>query len=334
MNIVSKSNRKPPVILLFGPTASGKSRIIFNLLGTGCEIINADSQQVYKYLNIGTAKPDRKDLDRIPHHLVSILDPKNQFNAGRFVQETDKLISQIFNKHKIPFLAGGTGFYLKNFIYGLPKAPPSNAIIRERLKKDADKTGLHQLYNKLLVVDPEYAASIEENDTLRIIRALEVYEISGKPLSVFKVPEKERDDIVMYKIGLSLPREELYERINNRVERMFDKGLVNEVKFLIHKGYTLSDPGMKGIGYREFFLMQTGCFLFNDVKELIKKNSRRFAKRQITFFKSFHNVSWYHPDDLKGIQTGIEQFLKKFLPDSSYPVDLFQNKGIRNHTLS
>lgn len=327
MNIVSKSKIKPPVILLFGPTASGKSRIVFHLLGKGCEIINADSRQVYKCLDIGTAKPDKEDLDRIPHHLVSILDPKKQFNAGKFVQETDTRIFQIFKKGKIPFLAGGTGFYLKNFIYGLPEAPPSNTIVREKLKKTVEKMGLHYLFYKLLDVDPAYAASIKQNDALRIIRALEVFEISGKPLSSFTIPVKERDDFLMYKIGLSLPREELYCRINNRVEEMFKKGLVNELRLLIQRGYTPSDPGMKGIGYREFFVMQTGCFLFNDVKELIKTNSRRFAKRQITFFKSFQNVSWYHPDDFKGIQSGIEVFLKKALPAPSYPVDLFQDKA-------
>ena len=176
-----------------------------------------------------------------------------------------------------------------------------------------------------MAVDPDYAFTIKKNDTLRILRALEVYEISGKPLSLFKVPQEERDDLLMYKIGLSLPRPELHKRINSRVERMFEKGLVDEVRSLIHKGYTPADPGMKSIGYREFFLMQCGCLLFNDVKELIKRNSRQYAKRQITFFKSFYNVSWFHPDDLKGIKAGIAGFLEKVVPDSSYMADLFQN---------
>ncbi|MBN2536006.1 MAG: tRNA (adenosine(37)-N6)-dimethylallyltransferase MiaA [Spirochaetales bacterium] len=329
MNIVSKSKVKPPVIILFGPTASGKSHIIVNLLGKGCEVINADSQQVYKFLDIATAKPAKEDIDRIPHHLVGIIDPKRQFNAGRFVREAEKLVFHIFKKRKLPVLAGGTGFYLKNFIYGLPEAPPSSLPVRERLKQEAGKKGIACLFNKLMDCDPEYAASIEKNDLLRIIRALEVYEISGKPLSSFNVPVKERDDMIMYKIGLSLPREELYNRINNRVEEMFEKGLVDELRFLIHKGYTPSDPGMQGIGYQEFFLMQTGCFLFTDIKELIKQNTRRFAKRQITFFKSFQDVSWFHPADVKGIQSGIENFLKKYSPYSPYTADLFQKEGIK-----
>jgi tRNA dimethylallyltransferase len=328
LNIASKSKIKPPVILLFGPTASGKSHIIFTLLGKGCEVINADSQQVYKYLDIGTAKPEKKELERVPHHLVSILDPKEQFNAGKFVRETNTLISRIFKKGKLPILAGGTGFYLKNFMYGLPAAPPSDTDIREQLRRRAEKEGINHLYLKLKDVDPVYASHIQKNDALRIIRALEVYKISGRPLSTFSLPGKEREDIVMYKIGLTLPREKLYERINNRVEKMFEKGLVDEVRFLIREGYTSRDPGLKSIGYREFFLIQAGCFLFKDSKELIKQNTRRFAKRQITYFKSFHNVSWFHPEDVDGIRSGITCFLKNHLPSLKAvgfsPDDLFK----------
>jgi tRNA dimethylallyltransferase len=320
LNIASKSKKRKPVILLFGPTASGKSRIILEVLGQGFEVINADSQQVYKYLDIGTAKPAKEEMVHIPHHLVDICDPKEQFNAGKFVSKANEIIPRIFSRNKIPLVSGGTGFYIKNFIYGLPPAPPSDPEVRKYIRKKVKARGLETLYKDLCIVDPVYAQKIQENDSLRIIRALEVYEISGKPLSSFQLPEKEREDIVMYKLCLAPGREELYKRIENRVEKMFACGLVDEVRSLIQRGYSTYDPGMKSIGYHEFFLMQLGCFLFQDIKDLIKRNTRHYAKRQITFFKSFDNVSWFHPDDCEGIQKGIKEFLAINYPAKMYGV--------------
>ncbi|MBN2441677.1 MAG: tRNA (adenosine(37)-N6)-dimethylallyltransferase MiaA [Spirochaetales bacterium] len=317
MNTDSKNKKKPPVILFFGPTASGKSDLILDVFGSRFEIINSDSQQVYKYLDIGTAKPDKAAMERVPHHLVSICDPKQQFNSGEFVKQANLHIDLILKRHKIPLISGGTGFYIKNFIYGMPETPPSDPEIREKLQTIAQKKGLPCLYKRLEDVDRDYARRIDQNDTLRIIRALEVFEISGKPLSLFHIPARERDDLAMYKIGLSLARPELHKRIERRVEQMFDMGLIDEVRSLIERGYSLTDPGMKSIGYREFFMMQTGCFSFDDVKEFIKASTRQYAKRQITFFKAFENVCWFHPDDHEGIRKGINEFLEKIIPDSS-----------------
>lgn len=314
MNIASRNRYPLPVIIISGPTAVGKSHTVYKILGTKCEIINADSRQIYKYLNIGTAKPSQSELKRIPHHLINEINPKDQFNAGMFVRSANRIVCDIYSRGRIPFVIGGTAFYIKSFLYGLPEAPPSDHRIRVQLKKTAEKKGLAYLFNKLSEVDPIYANKIKKNDKLRIIRALEVYKISGKPVSSYYVPDKIRKDFIFHLIGLNLDRETLYRRINERVETMFAIGLIDEIKLLIKKGFLQNDPGMKGIGYREFFQMQYTCFLLKDIKDLIKQNTRNLAKRQLTFLKSLKTVRWFKPDDVDGIKIDIINFLKKKLP--------------------
>lgn len=304
--------RKPEktrVVLILGPTASGKSEILYNLIDTNYEVINADSLQVYKYLDIGTAKPSNEQLKKIKHYLIDLLLPSDQFNAGDFIRYTEQYIKNITAESKIPVICGGTAFYLKSFLYGLPEIPGSSALIRSQLQQEMESLGCVQLYRQLQEIDPVYAATVSENDKLRIMRALEVYRISGKPLSSFKLSKTLRQDYSLLLIGLLPPREELYRRINERVDRMFAAGLVDEIRKLLKMGYTESDPGMRGIGYKEFFDMQKYGFTPKQVKELIKKNSRHYAKRQITFFHSFKEVNWFSPDQL----TVIRECLNKFL---------------------
>lgn len=288
----------------------GKTALIFSLFKNNYEIINADSMQVYRRMDIGSAKPSDRMLEEIPHHLIDILYPSQQFNAGMFVEMADELVGEILSRGRIPVISGGTAFYFKSYLFGLPDLPPGNRQVREELQKELAANGLGSLYSELIKVDPARAGQIDSSDSYRILKALEVFRSEGRPISSYNVPEKVRDGINPLIIGLDRPRNILYERINRRVDEMFACGLVDEVKGLMEKGYTHDDPGMKGIGYSEFFLQaRTGEFTFRDVSEIIKRNSRRYAKRQLTFFRKLPEVRWFHPED-GGIRDTVLGYLK------------------------
>ena len=303
--------RSEPVIVVFGPTAVGKTgfiELLFSRL-SNIEIINADSMQVYRYLNVGTAKPSDQLRERITHHLIDVVEPTFQFNAGQFVHRAERLLPEIRGRGKTPILCGGTAYYLRSFITGLPDSPPGDPSIRRELKRELEDRGVQPLLDELARVDPRTRARLKDQDTYRIIRALEVYRGSGRPLSSYVNPNKPRQGYVFLLLGLKREREQLYTRIGERVERMFRDGLVEEVKALLRMGFGFEDPGMRGIGYREFFHLQKGCTTLGGVKEMIKRNSRRYAKRQITFFKSLEGVVWASPDDLDAASFRIKEFL-------------------------
>ena len=306
-------NNSIHVLILFGPTASGKTAVlknVFNFSGLKTEVISADSMQVYRGMDIGTAKPSAEERATLPHHLIDIRDPSEQFNAGDFVRLADKACLQIAQRGSLPVISGGTGFYLKNFILGLSEAPPSDQEIRMRLKLDLKEKGIAALMEELAICDPVSAGRIHINDEYRLLRALEVYRSCGRPLSSFEVnsaicrsdaacADKIRADYRFTIIGLSRPREELYRRINLRCARMFEQGLAAEVRSLFEAGFTPNDPGMRAIGYREFFVeseeAQDKWRLSEDldgVQALVAQNSRRYAKRQITFFAKIPGVKW------------------------------------------
>jgi tRNA dimethylallyltransferase len=314
---------KIPVILLFGPTASGKTELLESLcLKQGklvAEVVSADSMQVYKGMDIGTAKPTKEYQELIPHHLIDEKTPDEPFCAGDFVRLADKACVQIAARGRVPILCGGTGFYLKNFVQGLPEAPLSDLNIRNNLKAELDRDGPNKLMDRLESVDPISAARIHINDHYRILRALEVFESSGKPLSSYAQVSQE-DDVSRpeYKFmlyGLRRSRENLYSRINSRTNQMFSMGLENEIRDLFHNGYAPPDPGMRAIGYQEFFTEnELGNLVFlpetvNDsdkpalletIERLIARNSRRYAKRQETFFTSLPNVHWLDAEHRTG----------------------------------
>ena len=295
-----------PVPVLFGPTASGKTGVLSRLFGSGglcplkAEVVSADSMQVYRGMDIGTAKPSARERERLPHHLIDIWDPCEQFNAGDFVRLALEAIADIASRGAVPVVSGGTGFYLKNLILGLPKAPPSDAAIRDALKLELREKGAAALMGELARFDPVSAGRIHLNDEYRLLRALEVFRACGQPLSSFDVSAKPASADTEHglrcrfiPLGLFRPREELYRRIGERCAAMFSQGLPGEVSRLDEAGYTPRDPGLRAIGYREFFVEDEaspgGYRLSNDlagVGELIVRNSRRYAKRQITFFAS------------------------------------------------
>ncbi len=288
----------------------GKTGIVAELFGADGEVISADSMQAYRGLDVGTAKPDKTVCARIAHHLIDIRDPDEQYNAGDFVTAADKIIQDIASRGKIPIVSGGTPFYLRNFIYGLPETPLGNPVVRAQIVSEIEKKGLESVYNCLASVDPEAAEKISPRDAYRVERALEVYRTTGKKLSSFSVSHTPRSVFDMLLIGLDRPPEELNRRIELRVERMFAQGLVSEIASLIRAGCREDTPGMQAIGYGEFFRMRKdGCLTLAGVREQITRNTRKYAKRQKTFFRRFPATAWFHADEVDAISRKIREFL-------------------------
>ena len=299
------------LVVLFGPTGVGKSELA-GCLATrfpGLEIVNADSLQVYRYLDIGTAKPSAATRQAIPHHLIDIVDPDVQFDAGQFVRCAEQALAEIRARGGLPLLCGGTAYYLRSFICGLPEAPASDPRVRQQLKEELASRGLGELLAELARVDPATRSAVAEADAYRVLRALEVYRASGRPLSSFANPGRPRADYAFLTLGLTRERPELYSRIDARVEGMFAAGLCREVAGLLARGYGPGDPGLRGIGYREFFLLQRGCWTLAELREAIQRHSRHYAKRQITFFKSLPGVEWLPAGEPERIAGRIAGFL-------------------------
>lgn len=287
---------------MFGPTGVGKTALLEQLFAQGYEVVNADSKQIYRHLDIGSAKPGPEIISRIPHHLIDIKEPWEHFSVGEFVKEADAACRVIEDHGNIPVICGGTAYYFKHFYFGLPESPKSDPETRERVARMAASHGLAWCHTKLAEVDPISARKIHPADGYRITRALEVFEASGRPLSSFHVPTKARKGLKPVIIGLQRGRDELEQRIIQRVEHMFAAGLQEEFDRLIEMGATPDWPGMQGIGYREFFEAQKEPRMNRQmIADLIVRNSRLYAKRQMTFFKSLPDVHWVHPCDLDSI---------------------------------
>ena len=286
----SKLDSKIPVLVIFAPTASGKTaltRELFSPQGShfilNAEVISADSQAVYKEMDIGTAKPDKSLCIEIPHHLINLLNPDQQYNVSDFVDEADEACQQIYSRGRLPVICGGTGFYIRNFLYGLAPTPISDEKLRNELKERIAREGNDALYEELKKIDPESAEKIHPNDAYRICRALEVYYLTGQKRSSFK-PEGQgqlRSKYDFLFIVLEPQREVLYERIRQRVDMMFDAGLEKEVRALIAKGYTKETPGMNAIGYSEWFESNN----IEEIREAIKHHSCKYAKKQYTYIR-------------------------------------------------
>lgn len=322
----NKNTAKVPVLVIFAPTAAGKTALLQDLFGKGspyffkgkAEVVSADSMQVYRSMNIGTAKPDIDLQNELPHHLIDLCNPDEQFSASKFIDCAQECCKEIYSRKKIPVIAGGTGFYIKSFLQGLPDTPPSDPEVRQNLKEREKSEGIEKLYSELQQIDPISAARINKNDAYRILRAIEVYICAKRPLSSFKIPNELRDGFDFCTIVIGRGREELYERINKRVDIMFDQGLEAEYNSLIKAGYKSDSPGMSAIGYREFAeIFPDGIpsvknddvlqKLF-DIREKIKKDSRNYAKKQYTIMKDIPEAEFL---PLYGEQTISGAILEK-----------------------
>jgi tRNA dimethylallyltransferase len=278
--------------------------------------------QVYRHMDVGTAKPPAWLRRRLPHHLLDVVEPDCQFNAGEFVHRADALVTEILGRGGRPLLCGGSAYYLRSFINGLPDAPPADAGVRAALKAELARRGLAALREELRQVDPVSFRAIGAQDSYRVLRALEVYRVSGKPRSSFLNPGVPRSCYRFLLIGLQRPREELYRRIDTRVEEMLEGGLASEVRELLARGYGAGDPGLRGIGYKEFLDMRAGCLSMPEVAGLIKRNSRRYAKRQVTFFGSLPGVRWHSPEDVSTLRALIDSHFAEGVEQASRGVPL------------
>ena len=295
-------------MVLFGPTAVGKTALTEELFSKGFEIINADSVQVYRFLDIASAKPEKELVEKIPHHLVDIRFPWEQYNSGDFCKDAERLIKEINERGNIPLITGGTAYYFKQLLYGPSSTPESNPKTREEIQRTIDDIGLDKAYEMLMSLDMEAAKKIDKNDRYRISRALEVIKDTGRPLSSFPVSDTLREDIDFVIIGLKREKKELEERIRKRVDIMFDSGALREMKALLSMGADLSWPGMQGIGYREWFnAMESGEVNISIIKDMIIRSSIKYAKRQMTFFSSFSDTLWFSPNDIEKIKGYLEE---------------------------
>lgn len=293
-------NNKEKVVVLIGPTAVGKTKISIDLAKKfNGEIISGDSMQIYREMDIGTAKIMPAEMEGIPHHLLDIKNPDESFSVAEFQQLVRKKITEITNRGKLPMIVGGTGLYIQSVIYDYRFSEgPADSIFRESLEKRVLTEGIMPLYEELKQVDPEAALKIHPNNTRRVIRALEVYHCTGKSMSDY---QSEQTPELLYDvalIGLTMEREELYSRINERVDIMMDQGLLDEVKSLYDRG--IHDcQSIQAIGYKEIYDYFNGKTTLETAIEQLKQNSRRYAKRQLTWFRNKMDVKWYEriPDE-------------------------------------
>ena len=286
------------IVILTGPTAVGKTKLSIDLAKSiNGEIISADSIQVYKKLDIGSAKITKEEMQGVKHYLVDVLDPKEDFNVYIFKEMASNAISEILNKGKTPIIVGGTGFYIQSVIYDIDFNEEDNSIVRKELEEIAKEKGNIYLHNELKKIDKESADKIHPNNVKRVIRAIEFYKLNNKPISQHNEEESIKDAVYDAKyFVLNDKRELLYERIDKRVDEMIELGLVKEVKDLVDSGLDSSYNSMQGIGYKEILEYINGeCTLENAILN-IKKNTRHFAKRQLTWFRREKNVNWIDKD--------------------------------------
>lgn len=298
-------------VALFGPTGVGKTALSLKLAEkNNAEIISVDSMQVYRYMDIGTAKILPNEQNGIVHHLIDVVNPDEPFTAGDFKRFSENKIIDIAKRGKTPFLVGGTGFYFSTLINGIVDIPKIDDNLRERLRKLLSKRGKQWIFRMLELVDYDLSLRLNENDSQRVLRGLEVFFGTNRKLSDFYNDKRNNLDNVSYlKIALNISRDELYDRINQRVDSMVQSGLENEVRKLLDMGYTRDDWGMKGIGYVEFIDYFEGKCSFCEAVDKIKQNSRHYAKRQLTWFRKMSDVYWFSPNDEGEIISLVNSFL-------------------------
>ncbi len=295
------------LIVVAGPTAIGKSDLSIALAKEfDCEIISADSRQFYKEMSIGTAKPSVEEMQNIPHHFVGNISIEDPYNVGKFEQEAIATLNHLFKKKDVAIMVGGSGLYINAVLYGLDDLPQNDPETRAYLEKNYQESGLIWLQEKLKEVDPQYFATAELNNTNRIMRAIEVSMITGLPYSQQLNKKTTKRTFKTIFIVLNTDRENLYNKINLRVDKMMDACLLNEVKNLLpHK----NNNALNTVGYKELFEHLSGSCSLENAVDSIKQNSRRYAKRQVTWFKKNKEAKWFEPTDKEGIVKFIKDSL-------------------------
>lgn len=310
--------RKEKIFLLAGPTAAGKTEYAVALAQRhNAEIISADSMQVYKYLNIGTAKPTPEERKGIPYHLIDFVDPAEQFNAAEFIKLADEKIAEISTRGRIPLVVGGTGMYIRSLLHGLFEEPSKDPEVRRELEAIAEKEGLISLYKRLQAIDPESASRIHPSDRLRILRALEVFLVTGEKISTLQRLSQQQHPRYEYSlVVLNWERRKLYQRIDQRVEKMFASGFVEEVKQLLNMGYNERAPGFQALGYQQVISFLRGEISLTETVKRVKYATHHYAKRQLTWFRGMPEAKW--------LQLGVLPVEKNLQKIERYLVALFQ----------
>ncbi len=304
---------KKKIIAICGPTGVGKTGFAIHLAKAfDGEIIGADSMQIYKFMDIGTAKPDEHERSMAPHHLIDFIDPGDTFDAARYAKTAAYTVETIAGRGRLPIVAGGTGFYIKALIYGLFKGHKPDQLMLEALEQEKKEKGSHGLYERLKSLDPETATRLHPNDGFRIIRALEVISSTGSSITTLQKQHGFLDECyTTLKIGLKMEREKLYARIDKRVDIMMEQGLINEVKKLNQMGYHCGLKPMKSIGYRHICDYLKGSVTWDETLRLLKRDTRRYAKRQFTWFRKETDIIWLEPWETKKAEQLVCQFLNE-----------------------
>jgi tRNA dimethylallyltransferase len=304
------NSTKPQVLAIVGATASGKtplSLLLADLLKA--EIISADSRQIYKFLDIGTAKPSADELHRVRHHFINLLDPKEEHNAAVYSQRARRMIKVLLEKGINPIIVGGSGLYIKGIVDGFFEGPGKDNVAREALEQELTHEGLPSLLHQLKVVDPETYSAIESGKPRRVIRALEVFRQTGKPISYWKRQQANAAPFEVVQIGLNWSREDLYRKINVRAASMVEQGLIEEGKSLLEKGYPRELNSLNTVGYKEVFDFLEGKTSRTRMIELIQQNTRRYAKRQLTWFRADKRIEWHTVKKFSNLSTLAKRIL-------------------------
>ena len=309
--------KKIPLIILTGPTAVGKTDLSIKLSKSlNAEIISADSMQIYKYMDIGSAKVTKEEMDGVVHYMIDEVTPDVPFSVSEFQVRSEKYIEEINKKGKNVLITGGTGLYLNSLIYNMDFAKSNaNNEIREKLEKELQENGIDYMHEKLRSLDEEAANRIHKNNTKRVIRAIEVC-MSGQKMNDFSKDLRYNEKYKPIIIVLNRDREVLYQRINKRVDIMLENGLLDEVKKLLEMGYTKDMISMQGIGYKEMIKYLDGEYTYDEAVEIIKRDSRRYAKRQLTWFKRYQDAKWFDLDkyqDIEILKEDIINHIEKLL---------------------
>ena len=299
------------IIVICGPTAVGKTKYaIETALHVDGEVVSCDSMQLYKFMDIGSAKPTEEEQAMVKHYLVDEIDPRDSFSVVKYQKMARKAIEEIFSKGKTPVIAGGTGLYLNSLLYEMDfSAPPRDSSYRDKLYEEAEKYGPQALHDRLRQMDPDAASRIHPNNTKKVIRALEAAE-SGDKVKNFATELKQCTDYSVKLIGLTRDRAELYDRINRRVDILVEMGLLDEVKSLLDMGLSESDISMKGIGYKEIIGYYNGEYELETAINLVKKNTRRYAKRQLTWFRRYDDMKWFDISEYEDDNACLEDIFK------------------------
>ena len=299
--------KKNPLLIIAGPTGIGKTRVAIEVADSlNGEIVGADSMQIYRYMDIGTAKPDPEERARVPHHLLDIRDPDEEFSVADYVDEASAAIRDIYERGKLPLLVGGTGLYIEKLLYGIFEGPGRDEAFRQEMHTLAERSGVQAVHEKLQHCDPESAKRLHPNDLVRVIRALEVFHVSGLPISIQQ--KEATEPVAQYNAAffvLSAERETVYRRINTRVELMIAEGFVEEVRDLYKRGYNRDLRPMQSLGYKEIGSFLAGECDLPTAVELIKRNTRRYAKRQLVWFRKYDDVSWITRELEKGAKRNL-----------------------------